>query len=558
VAQVEGPSGVGLRGPKLTKALYIRGATIYDGTGSPPVRGDVIAQGDRIDRVGPRLERPSGADVVDADGLVLAPGFIDLHSHADFTLPAYPDAINSLSQGVTSEVIGNCGYSPAPLSGDPEFAREWPEVTAGIGPDLDWGWRTFGEYLDVLGRSRPAVNCVPIVGFGALRVSAMGMADRPATTVEITLMRERLAEALAAGAWGMSTGLVYPPGAYAATDEIVEVGRALTPTRALYASHIRNEADDLVSAVDEALEIGRTLDVPVEVSHLKAAGQRNHGHIGDAIARIADERGRGRDVHCDVYPYDAGSTFLSQVLPPWIHEGGVDALVDRLRSQEVRRRVRREVDEGLPGWPNLVGAAGGWDRILIASVGRRELASAEGRTVADLARAAGADPLDWTLDLLVADRAAPVMIITMMDSADVEEALRFEASGIGSDQLGVTSASARVHPRCYGTFARILGRFVRERGALSMETAIHKMSGMPAAILGAKDRGVIEAGRVADLVLFDPTSVIDEATYEEPTRRARGIEWVILGGQPAIRRGEIVDARLGRVVRRTVEVAPTA
>jgi N-acyl-D-amino-acid deacylase len=537
-------------------AMLIRGATIYDGTGAAGVRGDVVVQGGRIDRVGPRLERPSGSTVIDADGLALAPGFIDLHSHADFTLPSFPDAINSLSQGVTAEVVGNCGYSPAPLSGDAEFAREWPEVTKGIGPDLDWSWRTFAEYLDVLDRARPAVNCLPLVGFGALRVSAMGMSDRAATPVEITLMRERLADALASGAWGMSTGLVYPPGAYAQTDEIVEVGRALTATRALYASHIRNEADDLLAAVDEALEIGRALDVPVEISHLKAAGRRNHGRVSDAIGRIADERGRGRDVHCDVYPYDAGSTFLSQVLPPWVHEGGVDALVDRLRSDEVRRRIHRELVAGLPGWPNLLEAAGGWEQILIASVGRRELASAEGRTVAELARIAGADPLDWTLDLLVADRAAPVMIITMMDLADVATGLTFEASGIGSDQLGVTSNDARVHPRCYGTFARILGRYVRECGTLTPETAIHKMTGMPADILGVQDRGRIAAGLVADLVLYDPATILDEATYEDPTRRARGVEWVIVGGRPAVQRGDLIDARLGRVVRR--EIAASA
>jgi N-acyl-D-amino-acid deacylase len=540
----------------MADALLIRGATIYNGTGAPGVRGDVVVQGGQIERVGQRLERPSGAQLIDADGLALAPGFIDLHSHADFTLPAYPDAINSLSQGVTSEVAGNCGYSPAPLSLDAEFAKEWPETTAGIGPDLDWAWRTFGEYLSALDRARPAVNALPLVGFGALRVSAMGMADRPATVVERTLMRERLADALAAGAWGMSTGLVYPPGAYAQTDEIVDVARALTPSKALYASHIRNEADDLLSAVDEALEIGRTLDVPVEISHLKAAGRRNHGHIADAIGRIADERGRGRDVHCDVYPYDAGSTFLSQVLPPWVHEGGVDALIDRLRSPELRRRIAQELESGLPGWPNLLEAAGGWDRILVASVGRPDLAAAEGRTIADAAKAAGADPLEWTLDLLVKDRAAPVMIITMMDNADVDQALTFEAAGIGSDQLGVTSASARVHPRCYGTFARVLGRYVRERGLLTAEAAIHKMTGMPAAILGAADRGVIEAGRVADVVLYDPATILDEATYEEPTRRARGIEYVWLAGQPAVQRGDIVDARLGRVVRRQARVTP--
>ena len=539
----------------MSEALLIRGATIYDGTGAPGIRGDVTVVGGRIDTIGPRLERPSGARVIDGDGLALTPGFIDLHSHADFTLPAYPDAINSLSQGVTSEVIGNCGYSPAPLSEDRAFAREWPEVTHGLGPDLDWSWHTFGEYLGALDRARPAVNCLPLVGFGALRVSAMGMSDRPATTPEIAQMRARLAEALTSGAWGMSTGLVYPPGAYARTDEIIAVGRELTATRALYASHIRNEADDLLSAVDEALEIGRSLDVPVEISHLKAAGRRNHGRVADATAKIADERARGRDVHCDAYPYDAGSTFLSQVLPPWLHEGGVDALIDRLRSQEVRRRVRRELETGLPGWPNLLSAAGGWERILIASVGRRDLAGAEGGSVADLAKAAGADPLTWVLDLLVADRAAPVMIITMMDLADVETALAFEASGIGSDQLGVTSASARVHPRCYGTFARILGRYVRERELFTAEEAIRKMTGLPADVLGLTDRGHIAPGAVADLVLYDPATIRDQATYEEPTRRARGVEWVILGGRPAMDQGDLIEANLGRVVRRPAPAA---
>ncbi len=534
----------------MSEALLIRGATIYDGTGAPAVRGDVTVVSGLIHVVGGRQERPSGARVIDADGLALAPGFIDLHSHADFTLPAYTDAINSLSQGVTSEVIGNCGYSPAPLSEERAFAREWPEVTHGLGPDLDWSWRTFGEYLGALDRAKPAVNCIPLVGFGALRVAAMGMADRPASPAEITRMRAGLAEALASGAWGMSTGLVYPPGAYAATDEIVSVGQELTATHALYASHIRNEADDLLAAVDEALEIGRALGVPIEISHLKAAGRRNHGRVADATARIADERRRGTDVHCDAYPYDAGSTFLSQLLPPWLHDGGVDALVERLRSEEVRRRVRRELDTGLPGWPNLLGAAGGWDRILIASVGRRDLASAEGQTVADLAAARGEDPLNWTLDLLIADRGAPVMIVTMMDFADVETALAFDATGIGSDQLGVTSASARVHPRCYGTFARILGRYVRERGLLTPEAAIHKMTGLPADVLHMTDRGRIVAGTVADLVLYDPATIGDEATYENPTRRARGIEWVFLAGRPAVHHGDLAAPNLGQVIRR--------
>ena len=534
----------------MGEALLIRGATVYDGTGAPGVRADVTVADGRINAIGPRLERPARARVIEADGLALAPGLIDLHSHADFTLPAYPDAINSLSQGVTSEVIGNCGYSPAPLSTTPDYAREWPRVTQGIGPELDWSWRTFREYLAALDRARPAVNCLPLVGFGALRVAAMGMADRAATSGEIETMRTGLREALDAGAWGMSTGLVYPPGAYAATDEIVAVGRELAPTRALYASHIRNEAADLLDAVDEALAIAAALGVPVQISHLKAAGRRNHGRVADATRAIAAARSRGIDAHCDAYPYEAGSTFLSQLLPPWIHEGGVDALMERLRTPDLRARIRHELATGLRGWPNLLEAAGGWGSILIASVGRRDLAAAEGRTVADLAAAAGVDPLEWTLDLLVEDRVAPVMIITMMDWADIDTAIGFEATGIGSDQLGVTSATARVHPRCYGTFARILGRMVRERGLLTPEAAVRKMTGLPAAVLGLTDRGRIVPGAVADLVAYDPATIADEATYEAPARRARGVEWVFVAGTPAVERGEIVAANLGRVVGR--------
>jgi N-acyl-D-amino-acid deacylase len=534
----------------MSGAFVIRGATVFDGTGTPGRQVDVSVIGDGIDAVGRRLEAPAGARTIDGDGLALAPGFIDLHSHADFTLPAFPGAINSLSQGVTSEVIGNCGYSPAPLSSDTEMALVWPEATRGLGPDLEWSWRTFTGYLEALERAHPAVNCIPLVGFGALRVSAMGMADRAATGPEIAVMRARLREALAAGAWGMSTGLVYPPGAYAATDEIVAVGRELSPSRALYASHIRNEASRLLEAVEEALEIGRQLDVPIEISHLKAAGRPNYGHVADATHAIEAARSRGLEVHCDAYPYDAGSTFLSQVLPPWVHEGGVDALIDRLRSDAIRSRIAHELQTGLPGWSNIFASAGSWDRILVASVSRPELASDEGRSVADLAAAADQDPLTWTLDLLIADRAAPVMIVTMMDWADVDTALSFAATGIGSDQLGVTSDAARVHPRCYGTFARVLGRFVRERGLLSLETAIHKMTGLPAEVLGVTDRGRIAPGAVADLVLFDPATIVDDATYEEPTRRSRGVEWVFLGGQPAMERGEIVARNLGRVVRR--------
>ena len=263
--------------------LLIRGATVIDGTGAPGVRASVIVDRGRIASIEADGAVATADRVLDAGGLVLAPGYIDMHSHADFTLPSYPAAINSLAQGVTTEVIGNCGYSPAPLAADPALAAEQRAECHGLGPDLDWAWRTFGEYLARLDAARPAVNVIPLVGHGMLRLAVVGAEERAATPAELDGMRTAAAAALADGAWGMSTGLVYPPGAYAVTDEIVAVGEALSPVGGLYASHIRNENDDLAEALHEAIEIGRRLGVPVEVSHLKAAGRQNHGRAAEAL-----------------------------------------------------------------------------------------------------------------------------------------------------------------------------------------------------------------------------------------------------------------------------------
>ena len=346
----------------------IRGATVHDGTGAPGRRADVAIEGERIAAVGPGLPRGDGRETIDGDGLVLAPGFIDLHSHADFTLPAFPEARNSLTQGVTSEVIGNCGFSPAPVELTDDREAKLRALTGGIGPELDFSWQSFGEYLAYLDAKRPAVNVMALVGHSALRIAAMGMDDRPATPAELAEMRRLLRESIDQGAWGFSTGLVYPPGSYGGTDEVIEIGRALTETNALYASHIRNESDDVHVALKEALDIGRTLGVRTEISHLKAAGRQNHGRLPELVGMLDEARASGLDVHSDGYPYDAGSTMLNQLIPPWAHDGGIEALVERLRSPEQRARMRHDIEHGLPGWQNLVRAAGTWDRIIVASV----------------------------------------------------------------------------------------------------------------------------------------------------------------------------------------------
>lgn len=529
-------------------SVLFRGATVIDGTGAPGRQADVAVAKGRIQSVG---EEAGGAErVIDAYGLVLAPGFIDLHSHADLTLPAYPAAINSLSQGVTTEVVGNCGFSPAPVSPQRSRAELLQTFVGGLGPDLDWTWSDVARFLARLDSAHPSVNVAPLVGHGTLRIAAMGMEDRPSTPEERAHMRGGLREALAAGAWGLSTGLVYPPGAYALTDEIVEVAVELRSHNALYASHIRNEGETLLDAVGEALTIGERTGARVQVSHLKASGLPNHGHVGGAIDAIDSARARGVAAHCDVYPYEAGSTLLNQVLPPWMHAGGIQAMVQRLRSSDVRDRVRREIERGLPGWGNHVRAAGGWQRIHVSRVVEPSLRWAEGRSIAAIAEELGKDPLDAAADLLVEDGGGTVMVLFIMDPKDVATALAYAQAGIGSDQLGVTSDTARVHPRAYGTFARVLGWGVREARLFSLEEAVRKMSGLSAEILGIQDRGRVAPGYVADLVLFDPTSVHDNSTYEHPTQAATGVEYVMLGGDLAIDRGQLQRRDLGRVLRR--------
>lgn len=526
--------------------VVIRGAAVHDGSGAPPTVVDVAIEAGRIVAVG--RAAGSARRTIDADGLALAPGFIDMHSHADFTLPANREARNSVAQGVTTEVVGNCGFSPAPLR--PERAADLARYVHGIGPRLDWAWRSFADYLGVLEGRGVGVNVVALVGHGSLRFAAMGFADRPPSEAELAGMRGELRRALAEGAWGMTTGLVYPPGAYAETDELVSLAEELRPVRGLYASHIRGEAATLHSALDEVFAVGERAGVRVQVSHLKAAGRANWGRLPEAIGRIEAARERGIAVTCDFYPYTAGSTFLSQLLPPWVHEGGVDALVARLRSPEIRARLRDELEHGLPCWQNLLAAAGGWEKVMVASVGDRELAGFEGRTLAEIARGSGADPFELCCDLLVRDAAATVMVIFMMAEEDVRAAARYPNAAVGSDALGVVDEAARVHPRAYGCFARILAWAVRDAGLVSLEEAVRRMTTLPGSILGLADRGRVAPGYAADLVLFEPARVRDMATYEQPNRYPEGVEHVLVNGVFAVDGGRLTGARAGRVLRR--------
>ena len=523
----------------------IRGGTIYDGSGREPFRADIAIDHGVITEVGVNL-RSKTSTTIDATGLAVAPGFIDMHSHADFTLPSFPDAVNSISQGVTTEVVGNCGWSPAPLSDVNELRAEWLGISQSFGPDLKWNWSTFAEYLAVLDHAHPAVNCAPLVGHGALRSAVLGMSDRSLTDDELLRVRSLLGDAISAGAWGMSTGLVYPPSSYATGDEIHSLAEDLQARDCMYASHIRDEGDDVVSAVAEALDTAIATGVTTQISHLKAIGVQNRGRVLEALNLISGAQAVAAIVSWDAYPYEAGSTALTQLLPLWAQEGGVHALLRRLRSEELRDRIRAEIRKDSASY---LAAAGGWDQIYVGGLANQELRRYEGKSVADLARSRQTDPVSFVFDLLVADNASTMMILFLTARADVEAVFSNPATIVGSDQLRVISRDSHVHPRAYGSFARVLAGFA-QRANNDLALSVRRMSELPARILGMTTRGNLHPGFIADIVVFDPASVRDLATYENPTALAAGVQHVLLAGRRAITDGRFRDLTLGRVLRK--------
>jgi N-acyl-D-amino-acid deacylase len=527
--------------------LKIEGATVVDGTGAPGSRADVGVRDDTIVAVGDLSREPAGR-VLHAARKVLAPGFIDMHSHSDWRLWGNRRAESKIRQGVTTEVVGNCGFSPAPAS--PEHLDDLRGFALFVPKAMDFRWRSMGEYLDAFDAEGTALNIVQLVGHGTLRVAAMGFARRAPTAGELATMQRLLAAAIDAGAWGLSTGLIYAPGSYAATDEIVALARVAARRRhAFYASHIRGEAATLLDAVREALAIGREADLPVQVSHVKAAGRPNWGRVEQALALIDAAAAGGLDVMADVYPYTASSTSLRTLLPDWALEGGVDAMQARLRDAAARARIRHDVET--PGTGQRMLDRVGWEDIMIAACpGRPEL---EGRRLSEIAASLGRAPAEATMDLLAAEGARASMVLFQLDERDVRRALTHPRVMIGSDGSALAPhgevGGGKPHPRSYGTFPRVLGRYVRGERLLTLAPAVHKMTALPARRLGLADRGVIRPGAHADLVVFDERAVEDRATYEAPHQYPAGVEHVIVDGRFVIRDGEHTGTMPGRVLR---------
>jgi len=527
---------------RVTADLLLRGAAVYDGSGAPPTEAEVAVAGDRIKAVGRSLDAP-GAQVIDLKDLALAPGFIDIHSHTDLGLTINPSAASKIRQGVTTEVTGQDGDSIGPWREDE--AREIHERYASrYGAELDF--RDLGGFFKWLERNPPGINLASMVGNGTVRGHVIGNDDRRATQAELDRMVALVTSALHDGACGVSSGLEYVPSAFADLAELVTLAGPLRGTGLPYASHMRNEDDRVVAAVEEALNVGRLAGVPVQISHLKAQGQRNWWKAEPVLHMLEAARADGIDVMYDRYPYVAFSTGLSNLFPIWARDGGTERFLQRLDDPEQAPRIEEAVRA-------KIAQLGSWDAVQVTSTNSPDLAWAEGQRLGSVAQARGVEPYVLLLQLIRGDRARSGMVGFGMSE---ENTTRFLAHSLGmvcsdGSALSVEGplSEGTPHPRNFGTFPRVLGHYVRELRAMPLQTAIHKMTGMPARRLRMEGRGTIAPGAFADLVAFDPDTVADRATFANPHQYPVGIPHVMVNGQFVLRDGEPTDARPGRVVR---------
>jgi dihydroorotase/N-acyl-D-amino-acid deacylase len=543
----------GRQAPVANGAVYdllIRGGRIIDGTGSPWVRGDVAIRGDRIAAVG-LMPGAQARDTIDATGLIVAPGFIDMLGHSEYPLLTNPQAASKITQGITTEITGEV-TSVVPVNEN--TLRELGDSTR-----AQVTWRDLDGYFARLDAARPAINLATFVTLGSVRRYVMGDEDRRATPEELERMRGLVAGAMQQGAMGLSTGMAYSPASFTPTDEIVELAKVAGRYGGGYASHIRSEGNRLVEAVNEAIHIGEAAGTWVEVHHIKVSGKANWGKMPQAVAAIEAARARGVDVAADQYPYPASGTDLDAILPSWAHAGGTEAMLARLRDPATRARIAAELTAG--GDENIGASAGGPTGVMIAGVEEDSLRKYQGMRLSEVAAARGQPVVEALFDLVLGDRSRTSAIYFSMSEPDIEYAMRQPWVSVGIDasaRRADSTVTEHPHPRAYGSFPRILCRYVRERHVLTLEDAVRKFTALPAARMGLADRGVVKAGMFADLTVFDPGTVCDRATFVDPVQTAVGIQHVIVNGVPEIRDARITGARGGRGLRRGGVAVPEA
>ncbi|MDR3671732.1 MAG: D-aminoacylase [Holophaga sp.] len=528
----------------MEEVLVLAGATVVDGTGAPGYRADVAIADGVISRVDQGLNL-GGARVIDLDGLVLAPGFIDSHTHTDGSAFKYPLSESKLFQGVTSDVTGNCGIGCFPLQ--PRFRTQMEGYlrTHDFSMPGEIRWQDFTGYADQLAGTGLGVNHVPLVGHGSLRIAVMGAEDREPTPAEQQEMNRILAECLGQGAWGMSTGLIYPPGSYARTGELVALARVCAEHGGVYTSHIRGESTTLLEAVDEAIEIGRQSKARVVISHLKPIGRANWGKGALLLEKIRQARAEGINVTADQYPYEASSTSLTALVPARFHAGGADcllaALADPAKGAELLAGIEQEMT-----------VRGGPDKVMVTSLAHPRGTDVSGQTVAQMAAAWNLAPAAAVQRLLLREHGTVGAVYFSISEQDVGTIMRSNLVAVGSDGRGLQAGSEAkaTHPRSYGTFPRVLGRYVREQQILTLEAAVHKMTGLTARQFGLLGRGGIAPGMVADLVAFDPQTIRDVGDFSHPHQYAQGIEYLFIHGVQVMAKGALTGNAAGSVLRR--------
>lgn len=523
--------------------MILKGGTVFDGSGSKGFIGDVGIEGDKICAVG-NLDEAESGETIDAQGRIVCPGFIDTHSHSGIGVLAEPAAPHNIMQGITTCLIGQDGMGAAPIVD--EYKGSWKKSMSGLegNYDIDWDWKSVKEYLDRLDRTDIGPNFAYLAPHSNIRLSVMGLNDREPTAEELGKMSSLLEKCIEEGSFGMSTGMIYPPCSYAKTDEFIGLGRVLKESGTVFVTHQRSEADTILESMDEILEIGEKSGCRIHFSHFKVAGKKNWYKFGQMMDRIDLCKNRGIRVSLDQYPYVAGSTILSVILPPWVHDGGTDKLLERLRDREARDRMTHDIINGIPGWDNFVEFAG-LEGIFITFVKTDKNQDVIGKTLVELGEIRGKKPLEAVYDLLLEEEN----IAGLVDFYGLEDHVRFIMQRPEHNFCTDGILGGKPHPRVYGSFPRVLGRYVRQEKILDMATAIHKMTGKPAAVLGIKDRGLVAEKLAADLVVFDSRTVIDRGDYSEPMKYPAGIEYVMVNGKILVRKGFHEPGKAGKVIR---------
>ncbi|HEX5447506.1 MAG TPA: D-aminoacylase [Pirellulales bacterium] len=529
--------------------LLLRQGRVVDGAGNPWFLGDVALRGDRIVAVGRSLPHQAKREL-DAHGLVIAPGFIDIHSHSDFLLLEDGHAQGKIRQGVTTEVLGE-GASAGPYLGK----LPSPKVNAHGQPER---WTTLADYFALVERSGTAVNVASYVGLNNVWQAVMGNSFERPTPERLEEMERIVEAAMNDGALGLSCQLMMPPGSLATTDDLVALCTAVARHGGIFSTHIRNEGTGVFDSVKEAIEVGRRASVPVDIIHLKIADQQYWGRMDEVVALIESARGHGIDVQANVYPYTRGNNDLASIVPPWAHEGGKTQMLARLKNPDERQRIKHDIREGVPGWYNHYTAVGGdWSRMLIAADNSFKGLTMDRVLALRTANKPNADLLDEFLDFLMEQNGSVSTVYAHHTDEDMTVALRQPWCSIGSDGSAYAIEGplrrGNPHPRSFGTFPRVLGVYAREQKLLRLEDSVRKMTSLNAAKIGLRDRGLLRAGQFADVVVFDPQRVVDRATYTEPFQYPEGIEYVIVNGKLVIDRGEHTGATPGRAVRRPMD-----